>query len=432
MRVLVPLPAPDSWRRLPAKFVLDRHRRDVRDEDQIVTAFRDGEVTLRQNRRTEGFTNALQEIGYHGIRSGDLVIHSMDGFAGAIGVSDSDGKASPVVHTYTGRGAEPRFYAYYLRTVAHHGFVAALGKGIRERSTAFDPATLGSLVVPVPRVAEQRAIADFLDRETGRIDALVEKKRRLIDLLEEKRTALISHVVTKGLDPTVPMKDSGIPWLGEIPAHWEVKPLMHLAPPKRKIMYGIVLPGPNVEEGIPIIKSGDVKPGRLDPGALARTTREIESRYVRSRVFPGDIVYSIRGSVGSAEIVPDSLQMANLTQDAARVAPALDIDRHWLLYALRASILFQQLESGMWGAAVKGVNIKDLKRLLVPKPPPQEQEEIGLHLDTAATRIDALEQRVAKQLDLLAEYRQALITAAVTGQIDPNRRVPGSTAGDAS
>ena len=106
-----------------------------------------------------------------------------------------------------------------------------------------------------PPLPEQRAIAAFLDRETARIDELVARMVRLIELLLEKRTALITRVVTRGLDPDAPMKDSGVEWLGEIPAHWEVKRLWHLTPPDRRIMYGIVLPGPHIEDGVPIVKA---------------------------------------------------------------------------------------------------------------------------------------------------------------------------------
>lgn len=306
------------------------------------------------------------------------------------------------------------FWAMASRFVAYQ--LSAAATGLTRFGLRLD--SIGTASVPSPPMRVQRAIANFLDQETERIDRLVEKKRRLIDLLEEKRTALITHTVTKGLDPTVPMKDSGFEWIGELPTHWEVKPLMRLVPDDRKIMYGIVLPGPDVADGVPIIKSGDVKPGRLDPGRLDRTTYEIESKYVRSRVQPGDIVYSIRGSVGAAEVVPPQLPWANLTQDAARVAPHPDVDRTWLLQTLRCPQLFGQLEAGMWGAAVKGINIRDLKRLRIPTPPRSEQAEIGRYLSERTGTIDRLESLIATQIGKLNEYRQALITASVTGQID--------------
>ena len=136
-------------------------------------------------------------------------------------------------------------------------------------------------------------------------------------------------------------KDSGVEWLGEIPAHWEVVPLMHLTQLNRPIMYGIVLPGPDVEDGIPIVKGGDVAPGRLRLDMLSRTTPEIESRYTRSRLEKGDIVYAIRGSIGMVEIVPEEIAGANLTQDAARVAPNNEVEVRWLLFALKIFDNFQ-------------------------------------------------------------------------------------------
>ena len=214
--------------------------------------------------------------------------------------------------------------------------------------------------------AELRCIADFLDRETAKIDALVAKKERLIELLQEKRTALITRAVTRGLDPNVPMKNSGVELLGEIPAHWEAKRLWHLTPSERKIMYGIVLPGPNVDDGVPIVKGGDVGASRLKLESLSKTTFEIESRHIRSRLGGGDLVYAIRGSIGEVEMVPDELEGANLTQDAARVAYTDTTHGNWLMYALRSKGVFGQLEAGALGATIKGINIRDLKRALIP------------------------------------------------------------------
>ncbi len=269
-----------------------------------------------------------------------------------------------------------------------------------------------------PPSSEQRAIAAFLDRETARIDALVAKKERLIELLQEKRTALITRAVTKGLDPTVPMKDSGVEWLGEIPAHWEVKRLWHLTPPRRRIMYGIVLPGPNVDDGVPIVKGGDVTPGRLRLDRLNRTTHEVEAGYVRSRLQGGDLVYAIRGSIGEVAMVPDELTGANLTQDAARIAYTSATHGPWLLYALQSRAVFAQLEAGALGATIRGINIRDLKRASIVVPVPVEQRAIAAFLDRETARFDTLIAKVRDAIDRLRELRTALISAAVTGKID--------------
>jgi len=272
--------------------------------------------------------------------------------------------------------------------------------------------------VGLPPLDEQHAIAEYLDRETERIDALIEKKEQLIDLLEEKRTALISRVVTKGLGSDVEMQDSGVEWLGEIPAHWQTTKLMHLTPPDRDIMYGIVLPGPHHEGGVPIIKGGNVKPGELRRDNLDCTDPEIDAENPKSRVHGGDIVYAIRGSIGEAEQVPDELDGANLTQDAARISPKEGINGRWLLHVVRSAPFFAQLEAGALGATVKGINIRDLKRGVVPLPPPEEQVKIAEYLDRETKLIAALTDKIEDGIERLEEYRTALISAAVTGKID--------------
>jgi len=219
------------------------------------------------------------------------------------------------------------------------------------------------------------------------------------------------------------MKDSGVEWLGEIPAHWEVKRLWHLTPSDRRIMYGIVLPGPNVDDGVPIVKGGDVSPERLRLERLNRTTREIESGYARSRLRGGDLVYAIRGSIGEVAMVPGELEGANLTQDAARIAYTSATHGPWLVHALKSSAVFAQLEAGALGATICGINIRDLKRACMVVPPHVEQRAIAAFLDRETARIDALVAKVRDAIERLKELRTALISAAVTGKIDVREEV---------
>jgi len=197
-----------DWTTARLKFLIERKHRDLCSGDGIVTAFRDGIVTLRSNRREDGFTFADKEIGYQGVEPGDLVIHAMDGFAGAIGVSDSRGKCSPVYTITVPRQNAPadmRFWAYYLRNLAITGFIQSLAKGIRERSTDFRWNDAGNLLVNFPDQETQKTIADFLDRETARIDQLIEKKERLVELSNEKETEEIdcAFFVDSFTKPTV-------------------------------------------------------------------------------------------------------------------------------------------------------------------------------------------------------------------------------------
>ena len=190
---------PEHWDVQRSKFIFKKIERKVNEEDQIVTCFRDGQVTLRANRRTEGFTNALKEHGYQGIRKGDLVIHAMDAFAGAIGISDSDGKATPVYSVclpHDKQKIDVYFYAYYLRNLALSGFISSLAKGIRERSTDFRYSDFAELLLPIPPYLEQQKIADYLDKQTSKIDQVIALKTAHIEKLKEYKSVLINDVVT--------------------------------------------------------------------------------------------------------------------------------------------------------------------------------------------------------------------------------------------
>ena len=323
-------------------------------------------------------------------------------------------------------GEDPRFMFYTLHGAAQRGvFVAGGNPNTIAHLTG---EKLGRYRFPAPFGFEQRAIADFLDLETAKIDTLVAKKRTLIERLHEKRTTLISRTVTRGLppnaarqadlDPHPKPKPTGIDWLGDVPEHWEMKQLMQLTDQARPIMYGIVLPGPDVPDGVPIVKGGDVKPGRLTLGSLCRTTVEIEAGYIRSRLATGDIVFSIRGTVGEAELVPKEITGANLTQDAARVAPSSATHGPWLLFALKAKAITNPILSLSLGAAVRGVNIRDLKRIALVVPPLSEQRAIADFLDRETAKIDTMVTKIETAIERLQEYRTALITSAVTGKID--------------
>ena len=275
-----------------------------------------------------------------------------------------------------------------------------------------------SIWFPLPPASEQRAIVRFLDHIDRRINRLIRAKRRHIELLNEQKQAVIHQAVTRGLDPNVRLKPSGIDWLGDVPEHWEVKKLHYVTDPRRPVMYGIVLPGPNVDEGVYIVKGGNCEPGRLKTENLARTTFEIEAGYVRSRLVGNDIVFAIRGGVGASELVPEELTGANLTQDAARIAARDGVNPKWLLYAVRAPVFHDHVRSRMLGATVQGINIRDLKRIETVVPPPAEQTTIVDFLDKETADIGAEIARAHHEISLLQEYRTRLIADVVTGKLD--------------
>lgn len=195
---------PEHWRVDRGKYLFIQSSLAVRETDEIVTCFRDGQVTLRRNRREEGFTNAIQELGYQGIRSGQLVLHSMDAFAGAIGVSDSDGKCSPeyIICEPVNDSVFNPYYAHLLRIMALQGFVQASCPAVRERAPRIRFSDLADMLLPVPPVNEQKEIFLHIATKTRKIDNCISVAIRTIQLLHERRAALITAAVTGQLKVT--------------------------------------------------------------------------------------------------------------------------------------------------------------------------------------------------------------------------------------
>lgn len=186
---------PAHWNIRKGKWILKRLERPVEENDGVITCFRDGEVTLRSNRREEGFTFSLQEVGYQGIEPGDLVVHGMDGFAGAIGISDSRGKGTPVLNVLDST-EDKKYIMYYLRNMAYNGIFLALATGIRVRSCDTNWNKLKELPYLVPTIDEQKEIADYLDKKCAEMDALITQKTALLEEMESYKKSVIYEYVT--------------------------------------------------------------------------------------------------------------------------------------------------------------------------------------------------------------------------------------------
>lgn len=186
---------PAHWNVIRGKYILHYMQKPVREDDGVITCFRDGEVTLRSNRREEGFTMSDKEIGYQGIDVGDLVVHGMDGFAGSIGISDSRGKASPVLNVLE-TGQNKRYIMYYLRSMAYSDVFLALATGIRVRSCDLRWNKLAELSYPVPPLDEQNAIVKHIDSVLSKADAVIADKKAQLATLDEYKKSLIFEYVT--------------------------------------------------------------------------------------------------------------------------------------------------------------------------------------------------------------------------------------------
>ena len=269
---------------------------------------------------------------------------------------------------------------------------------------------------PIPPLPEQQAIAAFLDRETDWIDALVAKKERLIELLQEKRTALITHAVTRGLDPDVPMKDPGVEWLGEIPAHWEVKKLKVMVP---GITVGIVVTPSKyyVGQGVPCLRSLNIAQGRVSTEDLVFISEEANLLHKKSRIFADDVIIVRTGRAGVAVVVPPEFDGANCI-DLLIVRRSENLYSRFFYYVMNSQIVASQVSLDSVGAIQEHYNTSTLANLRIPCIPYAEQRFIAEFLDQETTKLDGLAAKVREAIERLRELRSALISAAVTGRID--------------
>jgi type I restriction enzyme S subunit len=281
---------------------------------------------------------------------------------------------------------------------------------------------IAKLALALPPRNEQSAIISFLDRETAKIDALVEEQQRLIALLEEKRQAVISHAVTKGLDPNAPMKDSGVEWLGDVPAHWETVQIKRLA----KIRYGIGEPPKYQEEGTPLIRATNVDAGRIRSEGLVFINPEDlpESRIIW--LEPGDIIVVRSGAyTGDSAIIRE--EQCPCVAGFDMVLRVHGCESDFLQFALLSwHLKNRQLDIEKLRAAQPHLNAEELGASFLLLPPPAEQLAVVRFLQNEASKIDLLTAEAKSAIALLQERRSALISAAVTGKIDVRGLAPQS------
>jgi len=374
-------------------------------------------------------------IGYRIVRPGQLVVNTMWLNYAGLGVSEHEGHVSPAYRSYwIERDVEPRYIHHMMRSSIYVQGYTRLLTGIRPNSLQMSRDDLMDFPVLLPPRAEQTAIAAFLDRETAKIDALVAEQERLIALLKEKRQAVISRAVTKGLNPGALMKASGIEWLGEIPAHWVLMALSRLVDPHRPITYGIVQPGEPDPNGRFMVRGQDYSRGWAIPEDIFQVSDAVETPYRRARLSPGDVVVTIVGAgVGNTAVVPTFLDGANITQTTARVAPAKGrILGEYLSLILSSRLGSIQVALFQKGAAQPGLNLEHLKAFRFPIPSTEEQREIIGALKIKLAGFDGLIAEAMAATLLLQERRAALISAAVTGKIDVRGLVEAGGAQEAA
>jgi type I restriction enzyme S subunit len=276
---------------------------------------------------------------------------------------------------------------------------------------------LGNLKIPRPCIVEQTTIANYLDQKTTQIDDLIAKKERLIQLLEEECTAIINQAVTKGLDPSVPMKDSGIEWLGEIPAHWVVKMLKFVT---SLITNGFVGPTRDLyyETGVRYIQSLHIKKGKIDfERSPYYVSEEWSNDHPRSILKEGDVLVVQTGAVGEVAMVDKDYEDCNchaliIVRTNEKLIPV------FLLNLLESSFGKAQMKLIETGALHQHINSTKLKDIITIVPPIEEQSQIVRFIEEQRGRIQTVINKTQQEIELLKEYKTALISEVVTGKVD--------------
>lgn len=305
-------------------------------------------------------------------------------------------------------------FAYYATLTIPFGYYAT--------NTALPSMTKGVLsahAVARPPLPEQHAIAAFLDRETAKIDALVAEQEKLVALLKEKRQSVISHAVTQGLDPSVPMKDSGVEWLGDVPTHWEVRKVKQLS---SRISSGKTPLGGNetyLDEGVLFLRSQNVYDDGLRLDDAVFISEETHQAMAVSAVQPNDILLNITGaSIGRSCLVPKEFSASNVNQHVCVIRLVDEEAVPFVAWFFKSDVAKNQIDLAQNGAAREGLNFEQIGALLLPLPNATEQFQIQSFLDAETAQLDALTTEAHSAIALLQERRTALISAAVTGQID--------------
>ncbi|MGL0817617.1 restriction endonuclease subunit S [Vibrio vulnificus] len=319
----------------------------------------------------------------------------------------------------------PRYLHYLMRAYDETKVFYNLGAGMRQ-SLKYDE--LKRLPILLPPELTQQAIEKFLDRETQRIDSLIEEKQTFIKLLKEKRQALISHVVTKGLNPNVEMQDSGIEWIGQVPKHWSVVQLKRLIDSIEQGWSPECLATPAKNERWGVLKSGAVNGGVYSQDENKELPETLSPR-PEIEVKAGDLIMSrasgSRELIGSAAYVYATRERLMLSDKLFRLHCKEDVDAEFVAIALGSFPLRRQIELAIGGAEGLANNLSqaNIKKLLIPKPPKTEQEAITSHIKSVSSKIEDLIIETNNSIALLKERKTSLISAAVTGKIDVRETV---------
>lgn len=388
----------------------------------LLSVAREKGVFVRSLTDTDENHNVIPEdlSNYKVAHAGSLVINKMKAWQGSMGIAPVDGIVSPAYFVYDFAISNRAFGQALLRSKPYVAHFAHASDGVRVGQWDLTIAGMRAIPVLLPPPPEQAAIVRFLDWANGRLERAIRAKRKVIALLGEQKQAIIHRAVTRGLDPNVPLKDSGIPWLGDIPEHWELSAIGAAAVLIQTGPFGSQLHSHEyVKDGVPVINPSHMNGGRLNPSPVVTISDEKSRELSRHMLRRGDIVIARRGELGRCALVTDfEAGWICGTGSLLLRCKASVIHSAFFQVVFASRGIADMLGLASIGATMANLNAGTVARQRIPVPPLEEQQNIVCSIATATRKVDSAISRLTREIDLLREYRTRLVADVVTGKLD--------------
>ncbi len=412
---------PDEWDIYPFWHLFNRKEITNKTQEQLLSVYLGRGVILHSEGGGMVHKPADNLEKYQLVEVNDFVMNNQQAWRGSVGVSPYKGIVSPayLIFSFNKKICAPKFFKYFLRDkgVVDQFMIASMSVGTIQRQVKWH--LLKTIQLSIPSLIEQNTIANFLDTETARIDNLIAKQEKLIELLEEQRKSIISHAVTKGLNPNAPMKDSGVEWLGEVPEHW-------MTPSSKHLLEIPITDGPHetpnfVDDGVPFISAEAISKGKIDfDKKRGYITSELNAIYSKKYSPKIDDIYMVKSGATTGKVaMVETTEEFNIWSPLAvfrcnknKVLPK------FLLAVFNSSHFYDALVLNWSYGTQQNIGMGVLSNIEIPCPSLKEQAEIIQHLDAQNTKFDKLISTQSQLIEKLKEYRSTIISHAVTGKID--------------
>ena len=397
---------PSHWEVRRLGHILIKERRERPSDAELLVCTNKATVVKKGDSKM-GLVSDTDEI-YQGVCKGDLLIHGMDTWHGAIAVSTLDGMCTPVVHVCTSKESV-KYVEYYLRNMAQNKVFKLISNGVRQNTSDFRS---WNKIAPIPCLLppyeEQLSIVSYLDDKCGKIDKMLEGKQKQIELLAEMKQRIIADAVTRGLNPDVKMKATNIPWLPEIPEHWEAQRMATL-------FTGDI----EVNKDFEYKRAFKFNYGQLVPKNEIGEPEDYREVYVKySKIKQGDIL--VNGLNLNYDFISQRVACAPsdgiITSAYVVCRPRKDVNYEYYTYLFKG-MDSMKLFHGMGTGIRLTLLFKEMKKQILPIPPHSEQHDIVSYIKERSAKIDTLTSKLQQEIESIKEYKQRLISDVVTGQI---------------